>query len=478
MTMRKPTVPRIRSERVTLEDRIAALERQQGEMERIAGANFETIQRRLIDDDRRRIASIEQRSWGRLAGGSIIGPRGFREGLPDQLPEFDHTLMSRLQRDQGLPHAASQADSYSSMPNLMQDPTLDAFVQYGLGTELTVPLATTPIGNSQWTVAAIHNSGTNANQRWLYLASKRGEGTFSGFASAGFSSSVLELWWLWNAGGGAADEDFVLRELTFNTSSYLTTPIGGRVSASVVIYNPELTANMAATATLQITDSTNAILVASDPLDLAEWATGEFHQLFVSTDDISESEYRWRLEINMVRSGALEEFAIVRIAEPMIGMGALDGPMPYSPLAGQWVPDKIRDPYSLAEISAAGSASRMQVFGPFYLTGAFTESPGANQNNWNPQGINTIDGASVLRLTPSAAIDVTGFLAPDVDGKVLVVIQCNANTTTLKHLNGGSSAANQIEGANGLDVVLGNRDVATLWYDPTSTVWRVIGLVQ
>jgi hypothetical protein len=96
-------------------------------------------------------------------------------------------------------------------------------------------------------------------------------------------------------------------------------------------------------------------------------------------------------------------------------------------------------------------------------------SIGANQNNYAPTGHAT---ASVLRLTASAAYNVTG-LAGGVDGRILTIMNVGTNTITLKNQDAASTAANRF--AFGTDLVLSPDRTVGLIYDSTSQRWRAGG---
>jgi hypothetical protein len=96
-------------------------------------------------------------------------------------------------------------------------------------------------------------------------------------------------------------------------------------------------------------------------------------------------------------------------------------------------------------------------------------SIGANQNDYNPTGLST---ASTLRLTASAAYNITG-LAGGADGRLILIHNIGSNTITLKDESASSAAANRFA-LNG-DVVLNPDTSCILQYDSTSSRWRLFG---
>ncbi len=101
-----------------------------------------------------------------------------------------------------------------------------------------------------------------------------------------------------------------------------------------------------------------------------------------------------------------------------------------------------------------------------------TISPGslsASQNDWNPTGW---AGASIIRVTSSVAVDLTG-LAGGRAGRVAIVQNIGANVETLKNESSSSTAANRFA-LGGSDLALAGGASALLIYDGTSSRWRLI----
>jgi hypothetical protein len=91
-----------------------------------------------------------------------------------------------------------------------------------------------------------------------------------------------------------------------------------------------------------------------------------------------------------------------------------------------------------------------------------------NQNNYNPTGLST---ASVLRLNTDASRNITG-LAGGADGRVMVIHNVGSNEIVLKDENAASTAANRF--ALSADVTISADQSIMLWYDSTSSRWRLI----
>lgn len=94
-------------------------------------------------------------------------------------------------------------------------------------------------------------------------------------------------------------------------------------------------------------------------------------------------------------------------------------------------------------------------------------------NNYTPTGWST---ATHVRQDSTGDNSVTGFgPATFANNKIFFNVSTSA-TITLKHLDGGSSAANQIVCPDGVDFPMPPRSGVSLNYDPTSNQWRVTAL--
>jgi len=94
----------------------------------------------------------------------------------------------------------------------------------------------------------------------------------------------------------------------------------------------------------------------------------------------------------------------------------------------------------------------------------------ANTDNWNPTGLSTAD---IIRLSSSAAYNLTGIVAPVTD-RILILDNIGTFTITLKH-NVTSTAANRFLLPGDVDLALSPDTNVWLQYDLTSARWRVIG---
>lgn len=96
----------------------------------------------------------------------------------------------------------------------------------------------------------------------------------------------------------------------------------------------------------------------------------------------------------------------------------------------------------------------------------------SDQNDYSPTSL--ADNA-VLRLdtdsNSGAGRSLTG-LAGGADGRIITIINIGSNPLRLKAENSSSSAANRFGFA--VDLVLGSKRSAVLWYDSTSSRWRLL----
>lgn len=111
----------------------------------------------------------------------------------------------------------------------------------------------------------------------------------------------------------------------------------------------------------------------------------------------------------------------------------------------------------------------MNIMGPFSWPYITLEELAANVNDYSIPHDNGIN----FRISSSAAVDITGILAPNWDGHHLRLTNVGANNITLKDQNGGSAAANQIITGTGADIIMTPDYVAVLNYDLVSQLWRV-----
>lgn len=140
-------------------------------------------------------------------------------------------------------------------------------------------------------------------------------------------------------------------------------------------------------------------------------------------------------------------------------------------------PEDVLDAVNLQSMNAA-IASVFQgssTFEPFNFSSGGVISPssfGSSQNDYNPTGFNN---AFMVRLTPTASINITG-MAATTNSKYGFKIIKNTNSTatiTFVHNSGSSSAANRFSNFDGLDFKLGPLETCIVYYDATLQRWTV-----
>jgi len=95
----------------------------------------------------------------------------------------------------------------------------------------------------------------------------------------------------------------------------------------------------------------------------------------------------------------------------------------------------------------------------------------ANTDNWSITGLST---AKVIRFSTNAALNITGIASPSNGQRITL---CNIGTfnATLSH-DVTSTAANRFLCPNSAALVIRPNGAVDLWYDNTSSRWRVIGI--
>jgi hypothetical protein len=93
----------------------------------------------------------------------------------------------------------------------------------------------------------------------------------------------------------------------------------------------------------------------------------------------------------------------------------------------------------------------------------------ANQNDYNPSNLAT---SSVLRISSDASRNLTG-LQGGADGRIIAIVNAGSNNILLRNEDAGSAAANRFA-LGGADLLLTPNEGAALWYDATSSRWRLL----
>lgn len=91
-------------------------------------------------------------------------------------------------------------------------------------------------------------------------------------------------------------------------------------------------------------------------------------------------------------------------------------------------------------------------------------APSANTNNLNYQK------AGILQFTGSSSVNLTGIIAPERDGAMLILHNTGSGTITLKHQDANSDAANRFSMASGADRSLATNSTLIIGY--LASRWR------
>lgn len=108
--------------------------------------------------------------------------------------------------------------------------------------------------------------------------------------------------------------------------------------------------------------------------------------------------------------------------------------------------------------------------GPLFETGTISITLASNTSNWAPTGFAS---CNIIRLTASAAINLSGIGAGTA-GRRITLMNVGTNTVTILH-NSTSTAANQFLCPGSVNFSLTANKCVDLWYDTTSSRWRIIG---
>lgn len=109
------------------------------------------------------------------------------------------------------------------------------------------------------------------------------------------------------------------------------------------------------------------------------------------------------------------------------------------------------------------------------LTGVISPTlASGNNNDWAPTGIAT---ANIIRATPNAAgSTITGITAPASAQTLWLINALGLSTITLSNADTNSSAANRF--SIGFSRTLSTGQAVGLWYDVTSSRWRLLDAVN
>lgn len=108
------------------------------------------------------------------------------------------------------------------------------------------------------------------------------------------------------------------------------------------------------------------------------------------------------------------------------------------------------------------------ISGDLCLTGITT--PPAMTTNTNDYGPAALSSSTILRISSTVAVDLTGIIS-QTNGTILVLDNIGSQVITLRNQSASSLAANRF--LIGADIPLTANQGILLWYDSTSTAWRL-----
>ena len=101
----------------------------------------------------------------------------------------------------------------------------------------------------------------------------------------------------------------------------------------------------------------------------------------------------------------------------------------------------------------------------------------SNQNDYATTDSTSVNANSVpvgvLRLSTDASRDITGLSSGDTNRRLLL-LNVGSFNIVLKNQNAGSTAMNRIITGTGGDLTVASDTATQLYYDSTTTRWRVI----
>jgi trimeric autotransporter adhesin len=119
--------------------------------------------------------------------------------------------------------------------------------------------------------------------------------------------------------------------------------------------------------------------------------------------------------------------------------------------------DRLRDHFNIDGLYALAPIS------PAQLTG--------NQDNWAPSGLST---ATWIRVSTNASRNLTGIVAPaSGQPQSILISNVGSNNLVIKH-DVTSTAANRFYCPASVDFTLGANASLIVFYDTTSTRWRLL----
>jgi hypothetical protein len=114
---------------------------------------------------------------------------------------------------------------------------------------------------------------------------------------------------------------------------------------------------------------------------------------------------------------------------------------------------------------------RLQGFIGGLVGGVITISLNINTNDLSADGL---EKASFVRLSSSAAVNITGVAADTGAFRRKTLVNVGSFNITLTNQDTGSSAANRFTIPGAISLTMLPKDSCDIWYDTDSSTWRPI----
>lgn len=372
--------------------------------------------------------------------------------------------------------------------NLLLDPTFESFVPPDFAAFTTVAGTL-----GEWSAFYVVNSGAAPSVAFLGSLYGRDEPNDNPFSSA-----IVILAAILPAGSARNFDMYLYPNTPFTPGSIPRLPYLVAAGRWVIDWSGTVDAAVTNTVGIQLVETSGPTIVAQSELREAPLDEGQL-QVWCSTDLAESGTWQWRLKIHVESDLAgVETQSAIGIAEPQLHYAYTTDPIPFQPAIAAWSQDEYTPPAFATPVAVGASnsdgvattlvrsdhvhqgattghthAPSGAISGALTLTGVISPAMlTASVNDWNPTGLST---ASVIRVSSNASVNITG-IAAQAAGTVLHLVNINAYGSALNiglsREDAGSAAANRILGDSGRN--LAPDAGMTLWYDGTSSRWRMV----
>lgn len=364
--------------------------------------------------------------------------------------------------------------------NLLLDPTFESSFADGTFTTFTTVAGTV----GEWSAFYVVNSGTAPTFGLLGSLFSRDDPNENPFSSAvAVVAAILPA-------GSARNFDFYVYPATdFSPGAIPRLPYLVAACRWVLDWSGTVDAAVTSTLGIQIVETSGPTIVSQSEMREAPLDEGQL-QVWCSTDLAEDGDWQWRLKIHVEADLAgVETQVAIGIAEPQLHYAYTPDPIPFQPAIAAWsqeVPPEytptFATPAAVGAANAEGSADTLArsdhvhagggaITGALTLTGVISppEMANGNENDWSPTGLST---CNVIRMTGySGGTTLTGIAAQEA-GRMILLLNLGGEVA-IESESASSTATNRILcGGSGFEISV--NEGALIWYDGTSSRWRVI----